>query len=310
MHKIKIKFNLCKFLKRQINDFKQAKYLKLGLIVFVFSGLFSYFIVQNHIYAFDNEALITRELNAAKGPEVTDPVKKREIMKYAINFPKEGKWQSNNNLTIIKNGKAIQSQSMRAYSFPIVFNFLEKPRTKLCGRRIDHKLDKTYKQDQYYLDAMTNDGESKDDFVKYPPDIDPEDNSYFEYHTPGEWIYGHISSTFYRMNFKRMNINSKQMQFNVKMRTSNVFGDTDWYYPFPIKHIHIYQSKQNSNIYLANFDFYVKDFRLRHLCSMSELINIKTKRILIGKYNMIFPTAVPRFYWATYTYDFLGDKWI
>ena len=51
--------------------------------------------MQNHIYAFNNEALITRELNNAKGREITDPVKKREIMKYATNFPKEGKWQSN-----------------------------------------------------------------------------------------------------------------------------------------------------------------------------------------------------------------------
>lgn len=318
MHKIKIKFNLCKFLKEQINDFKQARYLKLGLVIFVFSGLFSYFIVQNHIYAFNNEALITRELNNAKGREITDPIKKRKIIKYATNFPKEGKWQSNSNLTIIKNGKAIQSQSIRAYSFPIVFNFLEKPRTKLRGRRIDHKLDKTWKQDMTLYNLQEKEQEQDqydmDHNISRAPDDDLldviPDNSHFEYHTPGEWIYGHIPSTFYRMHFKRMNINSKQMQFNVKMRTSNVFGNTDWYYPFPIKHIHIYQSKQNSNIYLVNFDFYVKQFRLRHLCSMSELINIKTKRILIGKYNMIFPTAVPRFYWATYTYDFLGGKWI
>ena len=316
MHKIKIKFSLYKFLKGQINDFKQARYLKLGLIVFVLSGLFSYFIVQNHIYAFNNEALITRELNAAKGREVTDPVKKREIMKYATNFPKEGKWQSNNNLTIIKNGKAIQSQSMRAYSFPIVFNFLEKPRTKLRGRRIDHKLDKTWKQDMTLYNLQEKEQEQDqydmDHNISRAPnddllDVIP-DNSHFEYHTTGEWIYGHIPFTFYRMQFKRISVNSKQMNFSLKMLTPNVFIDTGWHYP--IKHIHIYQSTQNSNIYLINFAFYVNMADCKRFNSVSELINMKTKHILIGKYNMIFPTYIPRLYWSTYTSNFLGDKLI
>ena len=314
MPKIKIKFSLCKFLKEQINDFKQAKYLKFGLIVFVLSGLFSYFIVQNHIYTFNNEALITRELNNAKGREITDPVKKREIMKYATNFPKEGKWQSNNNLTIIKNGKAIQSQSTRAYSFPIVFNFLEKPRTKLRGRRIDHKLDKTWKQDMTLYNLQEKEQEQDqydmDHNISRAPDDDLldviPDNSHFEYHTPGEWIYGHIPSTFYRMHFKRISVNSKQMNFSLKMLTPNVFIDTGWHYP--IKHIHVYQSTQNSNIYLVNFAFYVNMADCKHFNSISELINMKTKHILIGKYNMIFPTYIPRLYWSTYTSNFIGDK--
>ena len=164
--------------------------------------------------------------------------------------------------------------------------------------------EKEQEQDQYDLDHNISRAPN-DDLLDVIPD-----NSHFEYHTPGEWIYGHIPSTFYRMHFKRMKIDDKKIQFNLKMRTPNVFTDIDWTYPFPIKHIHIYQSKQNSNIYLVDFDFYEKLFHGSHRCSMSELINTKTKRILIGKYNVIFPTIASRFYWVTYTYDFLGNKFI
>lgn len=309
MHKIKIKFNVRKFFKRQINDFKQAKYLKLGLIVFVLSGLFSYFIVQNHIYTFNNEALITRELNNAKGREITDPIKKREIMKYATNFPKEGKWQSNNNLTIIKNGKAIQSQSTRAYSFPIVFNFFEKPRTKLRGRRIDHKLDKTWKQDKYYFDAMNQNQDSEEDLKKYPPDIDLEDNSHFEYHTPGEWIYGHIPSTFYRMHFKRMNIDNKQVNYYLNNYEPNIYLqplDT-----LTVKNIHIFKSKISKNMYIINFEIKCNNFDKKYTFPASELLNLKTRQIVYGKYIVasgLYDSYFGSYHCLTYTSRFLGDK--
>ena len=319
MYKIKIKFNVRKFFKRQINDFKQAKYLKLGLIVFALSGLFSYFIVQNHIYAFNNEALITRELNNAKGREITDPVKKREIMKYATNFPKEGKWQSNNNLTIIKNGKAIQSQSMRAYSFPIVFNFLEKPRTKLRGRRINHKLDKTWKQDMTLYNLQEKEQEQDqyvmDHNISRAPnddllDVIP-DNSHFEYHTPGEWIYGHIPFTFYRMHFKRMNIDDKQVNYYLNNYEPNIYlQPLD---ALTVKNIHVFKSKISKNMYIINFDIKCNDFNKKYIFPASELLNLKTKKVVCGKYIVasgLYDSHFGSYHCLTYVFNFLGDKLI
>ena len=309
MPKIKIKFSLCKFLKEQINDFKQAKYLKFGLIVFVLSGLFSYFIVQNHIYAFNNEALITRELNNAKGREIKDPVKKREIMKYVTNFSKEGKWQSNNNLTIIKNGKAIQSQSMRAYSFPIIFNFLEKPRTKLRGRRIDHKLDKNYRFIKHKLaddNSIDGDGFEPEDFdgdKNLVIETNPDGSStyydeYFsyKYNNAGDYIYSKLNKTFNRIQFKRLSSSNRFIQRNLSVLIPSYYFNKNKY---QIKSLHIYQSRQNTNQYLVQTIF--KDYNTKDEYPVNELIDLNKKRVVLAKYNLKNNSSDADDYWTTYT---------
>ena len=311
MHKIKIKINLCKILKRQINDFKQAKYLQLGLIVFVLSGLFSYFIVQNHIYAFNNEALITRELNNAKGLEVIDPVKKREVMKYATNFPKEGKWQSNNNLTIIKNGKAIQSQSMWAYSFPIVFNFLEKPRTKLRGRRIDHKLDKNYQFIKHKLaddNSIDGDGFEPEDFdgdKNLVIETNPDGSStyydeYFnyKYNNVGDFIYSKLTKIFNRIQFKRLSSTNRFVQRNLSILIPSYYFNKNKY---QINHLHIYQSRQKTNQYLVQIIF--KNYNTKDEYPVNELIDLNKKRVVLAKYNLKNNSSDADDYWTTYIFN-------
>lgn len=306
----KIKLDAHKFIKQQWREIIHSRYFKLGVITFIITGLFSYFVQQKHMYAFNNLSVVDSQLNRAKGREITNKAKMRKMLPFIKDFPKDGKWQSDGDLTIRKNNYIIQSLYKPYYSIPIMLNFWESPRTTLTGQPLYHASDPN----------VVHDSLPKKEF-------DPSNDvyyttsgqSHFEYHSVSQFMYDHLHHQFIRAQFTRVpNWNLFYKQGTGVLMPQTYFDKES----YNIKNLHVYHSRLRHDQYLLTFNFVNSDNSDDYDNNpfdkstgnnpindnrMKELINMDQKQVVLGEYNMMPMSDYNIKKPVTFTAHFFGD---
>lgn len=113
--------------------FKHLKLSILFIIMFCISGLYNYYFIQNHAFAFNNHDLIESTLNNLE-LSTNDPDSKLEkkLLPYVLSFPKYGKWQTPEYLIVKSHTQNIQTfRNVNLFELPMPLAIFEMPHNRI-----------------------------------------------------------------------------------------------------------------------------------------------------------------------------------
>ena len=128
------------------------KYWKWIILIICVSGLYNYYFIQNHAFAFNNHDLIESTLNNLE-LSTNDPNSKlkKKLLPYVLSFPKYGKWQTPEYLIVKSHTQNIQTfRNVNLFELPMPFAIFEMPRNRIF-------------ETQYVKDRVAEDDANQDD---------------------------------------------------------------------------------------------------------------------------------------------------
>lgn len=292
-------------------------YLTLCTMVFIMTGLFSYFILQGHMYAFNNYSIVKAQFKN-QGPKITNNNLQTKIFNYVDHFPQTGKWQNKENLTVINHNHALQSVIYHVFLPSISLSFLELPNKKIiqmsdgyyelqadCDKdeaiinKYSDKIAKLDKKNSNYIELLKK-YSHKINAAEIEDDTDSqlmEDLENLKHHTWHEFR----RVILYRVGSNHLiNIDPTSDWYLAKYGSTNhkLYSNRPVINTNTIQNLIIYHDKNNKDQYIACFNF--KDKHSRKLIHAKEIINIKDKCVKYGLYKSNYIT--------TFTQHYFGEK--